>query len=326
MAALLTLICPVYKVREHIVALVDSLITAVNSQEVTVIFVDDASPDDSAELARARLAERAGVVRFGVVWCVQPVNQGLSAARNLALERVSTPYVGMVDSDDLLDPAYLTVLRPLMMQRRWDIIEFGFREFSATEPALLSKPGAAPSGRTLPSSQLTPFETGFFTWTRLYATPLLAGIRYPHGTLYEDMYFVGLAFARSTRSVRTSDVLLHYRRHAGSITAKRDRRYADQLSNLIDGAVAGLRQHHEPQRLLHLVARRGVRVLLKGLRIKLPDERRAFLLACQAPLQKLATVLRTERAGWRAFAWLWVCQRIAGGPGNAAPGQSVGSL
>ncbi|HSI50565.1 MAG TPA: glycosyltransferase [Ideonella sp.] len=326
MAALLTLICPVYKAGEHIVALIDSLIAAVNSEQVKLIFVDDASPDDSVARARARLAERASVVRFGVEWCLQPVNQGVAAARNMALDRVSTPYVGMVDADDLLDPAYLTVLRPLMLQRRWDIIEFGFREFSAAKPALLSGPGAPPSGRLLPSSQLNPFETGFFSWSRLYATPLLAAVRYPRGTVYEDVHFVAEAFARSTRSVRTSDVLLHYRRHPNSITATRDRRYADHLRNLVGGVLAGLSHHRQQQRLLQLLARRCVRVLLKGLRIKPADERRAFLAACHAPLQQLAGALRAERAGWRAMAWLWVCQRIVGNPSASGGGQQVGSL
>ena len=58
MAALLTLICPVYKAGGHIVALVDSLLAAVNSPEVRLIFVDDASPDDSVALASSSASVR----------------------------------------------------------------------------------------------------------------------------------------------------------------------------------------------------------------------------------------------------------------------------
>lgn len=313
MTALLTLICPVYKASAHIVPLIDSLIEAVNSEEVHVVFVDDASPDDAVAKGQTHLQARAADIRFSSQWLIQSVNQGVAAARNLALDQLWTPYVGMVDADDLLAPSYWATLRPLVQEGVWDIIEFGFQEFTDQTPPQPAAGGAAgrnPPAR-LPSSQLNPFDTGFFSWSRLYAASLLAApVRYPRGSIYEDVHFVAEAFARSRRSVRVDAVLLHYRRHPGSITARRDRRYADQMRNLVGGALAGLPHLQSPAQMLDLLCRRCFFVLLKGLRIREAEEQQAFLTACVQPLVDLAQVLPQHPVSWRAKAWLWASQRL----------------
>lgn len=313
MAALLTLICPVYKASAHIPPLIDSLIQAINSEEVHVVFVDDASPDDAVAKGQAHLQARAADIRFTSEWLIQPVNQGVAAARNRALDQVQTPYIGMVDADDLLAPGYWATLRPLVQEGGWDIIEFGFQEFTdqaPPQPAAAVVAGAHTPAR-LPSSQLNPFDTGFFSWSRLYAASLLAApVRYPRGSIYEDVHFVAEAFARSRRSVRIDAVLLFYRRHPGSITARRDRHYADQMRNLVGGALAGLPHFQAPAQVLDLLTKRCFFVLLKGLRIREADEQQAFLAACVQPLSDLAHALPKHPVSWRAKAWLWACRRL----------------
>jgi succinoglycan biosynthesis protein ExoU len=64
-----------------------------------VIVVDDGSSDDTAALA---LACDDGTGRLMVERL--PVNRGPSAARNHALDRVSTPLVAILDADDFLLP------------------------------------------------------------------------------------------------------------------------------------------------------------------------------------------------------------------------------
>lgn len=69
-----------------------------------VILVDDASTDNSLELARAFL--RTGRIRL----VRNPVNLGQSKAQNAGLALVDTPYVVQLDADDWFLPPALAVL------------------------------------------------------------------------------------------------------------------------------------------------------------------------------------------------------------------------
>lgn len=71
--------------------------------DLEVIVVDDASTDDSAEVAR-RLAERDARVRV----LVHPANKGHIATYNDGLAEVRGDYVVLLSADDLLTPGSLT--------------------------------------------------------------------------------------------------------------------------------------------------------------------------------------------------------------------------
>ena len=301
MAVLLTLICPVYRVREFIPDLLDSLLRGVNSPEVRLIFINDGTPDESMDLLRARLAASEGQRRFEFDCIDQPVNRGLSASRNLGLDLADSPYIGMIDSDDIVDSQYFSVLRPYLLDGRNDLVEFGYAEF--TDAA--AWPGAG-TGRELPSSQLNPYLHDFFSWTRVYKAELLRGLRYPVDAVYEDVRFVAEVFGRVRCSVRLSHALVGYRKRADSITEvrKRDRRYAEQMIHLVDGTALALAGHAWPGQVLALTARRACIILLKGARIVDVQERRAFFQACRPPLGRLQALCRAQQGSWRAAPWL----------------------
>ncbi len=87
-------------------------VESVLSQEgvdVEVIVLDDASPDDSAEVASA-LAARDPRVRA----VLHDTNQGMIATANEALDLVGGDYVVKLDADDLLTPGSLARAVALM--------------------------------------------------------------------------------------------------------------------------------------------------------------------------------------------------------------------
>jgi glycosyltransferase involved in cell wall biosynthesis len=107
--AVLSVIVPVYRVRDYLPECLDSLLGDAGA-DIEVVAVDDASPDDSSEIL-ARYA--ATDPRLRVVTLTE--NVGLGGARNTGLDRAVGEYVWFVDSDDWLPAGTVpAVLRRLV--------------------------------------------------------------------------------------------------------------------------------------------------------------------------------------------------------------------
>jgi glycosyltransferase involved in cell wall biosynthesis len=99
----ITVVIPLYNRRDTICETVASVVGQRDASVASVIVVDDASTDGSAEAATR--CPGCDVVRL-------KVNGGSAAARNAGLERVATPWVAFLDSDDLWLPTFLSTLWP----------------------------------------------------------------------------------------------------------------------------------------------------------------------------------------------------------------------
>jgi glycosyltransferase involved in cell wall biosynthesis len=99
----ITVVIPVFNRRDTICTTVDSVSRQCNASVAAAIVVDDASTDGSAEAA-AR-CPGCEVLRL-------EVNGGSATARNAGLERVTTPWVCFLDSDDVWHETLLSTLWP----------------------------------------------------------------------------------------------------------------------------------------------------------------------------------------------------------------------
>jgi glycosyltransferase involved in cell wall biosynthesis len=99
----ITVVVPVYNRRDTIRETVASVSGQQGASVAATVVVDDASTDGSADVA-AR-CPGCEVLR-------RQVNGGSAAARNAGLDRVATPWVCFLDSDDLWHPALLRTLWP----------------------------------------------------------------------------------------------------------------------------------------------------------------------------------------------------------------------
>ena len=95
-----SVIVPVYNAEKYLQECVDSIL----SQTLTnleVILVDDGSPDRSGAICDEYAA------RDDRILVRHTVNQGVSTARNEALELVRGEYIAFIDSDDRIDEDFL---------------------------------------------------------------------------------------------------------------------------------------------------------------------------------------------------------------------------
>ena len=99
----ISVIVPVYNVENHVAACIESLRAQVHPS-FEVIVVDDGATDDSHAVAVEAIADDQ---RFRVI---RQENGGLSAARNTGLNHATAPFIAFVDSDDRVEPTYLSTL------------------------------------------------------------------------------------------------------------------------------------------------------------------------------------------------------------------------
>ena len=122
-------------------------------QRWELLIVDDCSPDDTFETAKA-LAARDGRIRL----LRTPANSGPAAARNLALENAAGNYIAFLDSDDLWKPEKL--------QRQIAFMERTGAKFSCTAYDRISEDGERILGR------VTPFKKADYNKVLYMANPV----------------------------------------------------------------------------------------------------------------------------------------------------------
>lgn len=100
---MISVIVPVYKVAPYLRQCVDSIINQ-SFDDLEILLIDDGSPDQCGEICDEYAAKDSRVRVF------HTENKGLSAARNLGLQKATGEYIGFIDSDDWIEPDMYEVL------------------------------------------------------------------------------------------------------------------------------------------------------------------------------------------------------------------------
>lgn len=116
-----SIIIPVYNASQHILQCLES----VKSQSFTdyeVILVDDGSKDDSAQI----ITRFIGAHTLSNYRLLQKENGGVSSARNAGIRAAQGQWIAFVDSDDWIDPDYLTLMVSAIRENEADFCLIGF--------------------------------------------------------------------------------------------------------------------------------------------------------------------------------------------------------
>ena len=188
-----SIVIPVYNVEKYLAASLDALICQ-TYKNLEIIAVNDGSTDKSLEILQKYADKDSRLI------VINSENKGVSAARNLALSRVTGDYVWMADSDDLVNPNALKVLAEIIDKTNADIVTFRYQKlYKNKEPSLEVSP--APQYREL--NQINFFQTisdkanasgnyaGGYVWLRVFKNSLLKNLRFNEKMkFYEDEDFL----------------------------------------------------------------------------------------------------------------------------------------
>lgn len=218
---LVSIIIPIYNTEKYIYECLNSLINQSYSH-IEIIVVDDGSTDNSLCLLK-ELSDKDNRLKV----FSQP-NQGVSAARNLALSKATGTYVMFVDADDWIDPH--TIEKCLQAIGDADVCFFAYvREFSNRSlPKLLfpqtrhftreackqlQRRMIGPIGQELANPGM--LDSLGTIWGKLYRRDILDGTSFIDlkiiGTAEDSLYNCN-AFRKVQKAVYINKAFYHYRK------------------------------------------------------------------------------------------------------------------
>lgn len=208
----ISVVVPVYKVREYLRRCIDSILEQ-TFVDFDLILIDDGSPDECGVICDeyAQKDKR--------IYVIHQINQGLSEARNAgiewALKNSTSDWITFIDSDDWIHKDYLRILYESALKHNVDLsicnciktpefsidvdeVEENVLEFSAEDFWCFRQYGGA--------------------WAKLYRKRHFEEIRYPKGLLYEDIFVTYRLLFMQTKVVYIEKPLYFYFLRDDSIT------------------------------------------------------------------------------------------------------------
>ncbi len=236
---LISVIIPVYNAGNFL----EYTLEAIKNQtfkNFEVICVNDGSTDNSQEILEKYAAKDKNFRIF------YQNNQGGSASRNFALDKVKGQYIAFCDHDDIYHPQYLEVLYRHMCDTGADISCCSYLKFALRGGYNFKERYTAPFPVRFMSE--SPFEDKFchkkkigtLMWQKLYAAPLLEGIRFSLKLpAINDILFNIEVLLNSRKAVVCTQELIAYRQGETSqtlqkLSEKRIQEYRDLFSEIVN--------------------------------------------------------------------------------------------
>jgi dolichol-phosphate mannosyltransferase len=201
----LAVIVPTFNERENVLPLLSLLETALTGIQYEVIFVDDDSPDGTAELVRSIARENP---RVRVVHRVQ--RRGLASACIEGMMACATPYLAVMDADLQHDERILPQMLAKLKAERLDLV-IGSRNVEGGSMGDFTKGRVAMSqlgrkvSRIACKCDVTDPMSGFFMLTRTYLEEVLHSVSAIGFKILVDL------LASADRPVRFGEVPYRFR-------------------------------------------------------------------------------------------------------------------
>lgn len=209
----ISLIIPVYNVQQYLKRCLDSVLTQ-SFDNFEVILIDDKSSDLSAEICNDYQKCDRRVKLFH-----KTNNCGLSAARNTGIELSIADYITFLDSDDWISENYLQDLYSSSLKENSDVTISNFEK----------KYDSNRDGRMRYKSNISYISTdqillalfqgkiGTSAWGKLYRRNLFSDIKFPTGSIYEDIGTTYRVFSKCNKVTISRDSIYYYYQRKGSI-------------------------------------------------------------------------------------------------------------
>lgn len=205
--ALISVIVAVYNIKEYLPRCVESLLSQ-TYKNLEIILVDDGSTDTSGNLCDD-YAERDGRIRV-----IHKPNGGLSDARNAGMEAAKGAYIGFVDGDDWIEPDMYRAMYAACEREQAQIAACRYKQI--TRSGVID----ASTGNSVSLSKAEALEIYVCgderyliynsVWSKLFAEPLIRGMRFPVGKNSEDIMFTTKAFCKMERLVYLDTAYYNY--------------------------------------------------------------------------------------------------------------------
>ena len=230
---LISVIVPIYKVEAYLEQCLDSILRQ-TWKNLDIFLIDDGSPDACGQICDL-YAEKDPRIRV-----FHTENRGLSAARNLGIEKAKeteSEFLIFVDSDDWLEDNMIEVLAKTAVQNNADVVICGEYNDFPGKTTIRRSIGTGYSGEQATKAILAGKILNH-VMSKIWRKDCFSRIAFPEGRVYEDLATVYKVFAECTYILIIKDVLYHYRNRNDSIV------HIENLKNIMDRWLA-VRERYE---------------------------------------------------------------------------------
>ncbi|MBU9227190.1 glycosyltransferase [Burkholderia multivorans] len=233
---LVSVVVPHFNLGEYLPRTLDSILAS-TYENVEIIVVDDCSTDALSCLTIERIQTLGGRIRI----VRNPMNLGLAATRNVALQHVRGEFVLTLDADDLIGPQFIELaVNALQCNSAFDFVvpQTGF--FLDQEEGQIGRQAAFADYAVFygEARALGMYENRFSTATCMARTTTLRELKYREELeAYEDWDLYTRAVAAGKRFIATNGIHFFYRRRANSMyhTPERVARHRTLYHALLTG-------------------------------------------------------------------------------------------
>lgn len=206
----ISIIIPVYKVEEYLPACLDSVL----SQTFTdweAVCVNDGSPDNCGSIL-AEYFQKDNRIKV-----ITQENQGVSVARNKAMEVAKGEYISFLDPDDELAPTFLEKMYQTIVETNADIVWCDFQQGEVKYPWKERNVDIQNYTNVFERFVEENPKMNTVIWNKLYRRELLSGLDFPETiSMGEDLIFSYKAMYRVKKAACIPEKLYFYRKRLGS--------------------------------------------------------------------------------------------------------------
>lgn len=230
MSLAISIIIPAFNIEGYLPACIDSIVHQVND-EVEVIIVNDGSTDNTGSIADSFALD------YDFIKVIHQSNQGVSAARNKAIQESTRKYLVFLDSDDLLYEGFFQKVLELIKHQP-DIIEINAKLIDKENKVLRKKIFLLESKKTSfnntdEAKLRLSKQAKYYLWSRIIRKQLVDDLRFDERISFcEDALYITECYFRAKKIITIDESLYGYRQHDSNATVAKTIHNIDQLTDL----------------------------------------------------------------------------------------------
>ena len=204
-----SVLVPIYNVEKYLPVCLESLISQ-TLKDLEIICIDDGSTDSSPEIIKNYIKKDSRII------VITKKNSGYGDSMNRGLENATGKYIGILESDDFLDPEAFETMYNLSKKYQTDVVRTNYYHYKNNQDQKQYIIDPHSVGRLVdPSKELYMIYQPPAIWSGLYNREFLLknDIKFlpTPGASYQDTGFNFKVWANAKRAAFSERAFLHYR-------------------------------------------------------------------------------------------------------------------
>ncbi len=233
---MISVIVPVYNVAPYLKRCIDSILKQTHT-DFELLLINDGSTDGSVLICQEYVEKDSRIHLY------HQNNQGVSAARNLGIDKANGNYITFIDSDDFVEDIYLEKLYKALKDNGSDISAVNFSSFNEERQSFLFfitsenyfeknyKRQEWLDQENMARHNL--YMAFTFSPLKLFKKELFEGIRFPLGRLREDDATIYKLYLKADQITFVNAGLYYYSQRQDGLSRTR---MLDDIASMISNA------------------------------------------------------------------------------------------